>query len=397
MYFISTPNHVVNVKKKVPGIIFVFLLSVSLSIGLYFFNSAQDVWAAYKDNLISHIRSASGEEKVIEFRDGFPREVSFSIDIRLERQIEKMYHHTILNMQDGEMRLILRGDGDLQMYWSTSKIHALKNSDRSFNPAFMLKKWNQIGFVFRDGILTTYMNGNPLWIKKVGRRFPFSAVRELTLLPRLTIKDQKHGSNFVGKAGNIILLNHALSPEQFRRLYDYRHETPYSIPVKIFLVFLLFNPVFYILAAFFMKMSRRVRQCGFGSMKQGPYKLVLLFFLNGVLFVLFNLGSRASDYFHSTSQSGAEGNYWLILNILFLLVLFTFVLGKIANVSLKRCAFLSGFIFLLFAVIWLLCILPRYHDIYPFIYNILFSFIYTIVLGSIEILQFREGDFLDKG
>jgi hypothetical protein len=384
---------VVNVKKKVSGIVFVLLLSASLSIGLYFYNSAQDVRLVYKDNFIFHIRSAPGEEKVIKLREGLPREVSFSIDIQLNGQIEKIYPHTILDMQDGEIRLILKGNGDLQMYWSTSKIHALENSDQSFTPYFRTKKWNQIGFVYRDGILTTYMNGNPLWIKKVGRRFPLSSVRGLTLFPRLAIKDQKQGSNFIGKAKNIILLNCALPLEQVRKLYDYRNETPYSIPIKILLLFLLFNPVFYILTAFFMKISRGVRQCGFGSMKRGPYKLGLLFFSNGVFFVLFNLGSRASNYLHSTSQSDAEGNYWLILNILFLLVLFTFVLGKITDISLKRCAFLSGFILLLLATIWLLCILPRYNDIYPFIYNILFSFIYSTVPGSIDILRFRDEEF----
>jgi hypothetical protein len=391
-------KYMVNVKKKLPGIVVVFLASALLCLGLYVFNSAGDVRGAYKDNFVSHIRSAPGEERVIKLKDGFPRNVTFLIDILLDRQRKKMYHHTILEAKGSKMLLILRGDGDMQMSWKTSKVHALKNAEKSFNPTFRLKKWNQIGFVYQNGILSTYMNGNPLWFKKVGRRFPFASVREFTLFPRLTIKKQKHGGKFVGKARNIILLNHALLPDEVKRLYDYRWETPYSITLKIFLLFLLFNPIFYITAAFFMKISRGVRQGHLGAMKQGFYKLVLLFFFNVLFFVLFNLGGRASAYFHSTFQFSDEGNYWLILNILFFLVLFTFAVERITHVPLKRCVSLSCFIFLLFTTIWLLCMLPRYGDIYPIIYNILFSFIYTTLLGGVEILQsWEENSQADKG
>jgi hypothetical protein len=387
-----------NVKKKLPGIIFVFLINAVLCLVLYAFNSAGDVRVTYKDNFVSHIRSSAGEERLIKLRDGFPRKVTFLIDIRLDQRREKMYHHTILEVKSSKMLLILRGDGDMQMYWRTSKMHALKNAEESFNSTFRLKKWNQIGFAYQNGILSTYVNGKPLWFKKVDNRFPFSTVREFTLFPRSTIKNQKHGGKFVGKARNIILLNHALLPYEVKRLYDYRCETPYSIPVKIFLLFLLLNPVFYIIATFFMKISCGFRQRDVGAIKQRFYKLVFLLFFNALFFMLFNLGGRASIYFHSTIQFSDEGNYWLILNILFFLVLFTFAAERITHVPLKRCVFLSCFIFLLFTTIWLLCMLPRYNDIYPIIYNILFSFIYTTLLGCIEILQSWEENFrADEG
>ena len=127
-------------------------------------------------------------------------------------------------------------------------------------------------------------------------------------------------------------------------------------------------------------------------MREGLYKLGFLFGLNVLCFVIFNLGNIAAQYFHSMPGFSAEGIYLFILNLLFFAVLFTLFLGKATGIKICRCISLSVAILLVLAFIWIVCTLPRFDDISPFSFNVLFALLFTLIAGGFDILK-----LIDKG
>jgi hypothetical protein len=88
----------------------------------------------------------------------------------------------------------------------------------------------------------------------------------------------------------------------------------------------------------------------------------------------------------------AEGIYLFILSLLFFTVLFTLFLEKASGIKICRCISLSVTILMVFAFIWIVCTLPRFDDISPFGFNVLFALLFTLIAGSFDVLK-----LIDKG
>jgi hypothetical protein len=372
-----------KIKKDSLKILVILIASLIFSGWIYKFNTTYDMRTRNKRNVVFERNLPEREEKIrIEkiFQKGF----SFFIDIKTEYKPGENYHHTILDGAEGKIRFILTEYGLLRMYWGSDDVYWEKNVINFHPTTFKLNEWNQVGFVYTNtdagGILTTFINGEVLWEKEFNRNNPF--IHFITLFPGKN--ENKLGETFIGKARNALFLNRVLSKKEVKESFLYKK--PKHLFFKVFLLFVIFNLLFYFLLAFLKKVFYFVKKGDARRVKKGFSKLGFLFSVNVLLFIFFNLGYSAAKYLHSIPQFSDEGIYLFILNILFFTVLFTLFLGKAAGAKLSRSIFLSLSILLLFAFTWIICTFPRFEDIYPFCFNVLLALLYTLIAGSFEIL-----------
>lgn len=373
-----------KIKENYLKIIVVLIVNLILSIWIYKFNTTYDMRTRNKRNIVFE-RNLSVREEKIKLEKTLQKRCSFFIDIKTGYKPGKNYHHTILDEAEAKIGFILTEHGDLRMYWGSDEIYWRKNVINFHPTSFKLNKWNQIGFVYINAypksILTTFINGNVLWVKK----FPFknSSIRLITLFPDKP--DGKFGGTFRGEARNALFLNRALSNKEVKQSYLYKK--PQHLFFKVFMLFVISNLLCHFLIGLLKDAFVFVKKKGPGRVKKGFYKLGFLFSVNLLFFVIFNLGYSAAKYLHSIPRFRDEGIYLFILNVLFFTVLFTLFLEKTAGVKLSRCVFLSLSILLLLVFIWIVCTFPRFEDIYPFHFNVLFALLFTLIAGSFEILQ----------
>ncbi|MGD2085700.1 MAG: hypothetical protein PVH61_05895 [Candidatus Aminicenantes bacterium] len=369
-------------------VIAVLIGSFVVSLWAYHFNIYPGMQKANKQHVVFE-RKQPGEGEKIKINQTFPTGFSFFLEVKTKFSPGKKLHHTLLEQEEEKIRFMLTQHGDLGMNWGSEDLYWRKNTSKFHPTSFKQDKWNEIGFVYitsnSRSILTTFVNGKVLWEKYLPEKDPF--IDFITLLPAKL--DNQLASPFIGESRNALFLKRALSNQEVNQYYLNKkmNEKTTGISVKVLILFIICNLLFHLLLAFLKKIYTLVKREGKGKMKEDLYKLGFLLVLNGLCFVIFNLGKVAAQYFHSLPRFSSEGIYLFILNLLFFTVLFTFFLEKATGIKICRCIPLSVTIVMVFTFIWIVCTLPRFDDISPFGFNVLFAFLFTLIAGSFDILK----------
>jgi len=237
-------------------------------------------------------------------------------------------------------------------------------------------QWQQVGFVYKDGQLTTFVNGCKCReALTVDKTFTLS---HMELLP---------GSN-AGKAAYPILLARALSLPHILELRN-GSRLYHNLTIKIFLIFFFgFLVSFFVLIQLILPFIS-LEVPGFTAVYQVRRNVLFVFSVHFIFFLLFNLGYSAarhiSLYFskHRLWNPSAYFTFLLVTGFVFLLSL---ALGKITRAPagiyfLYGCGVMSLLMFN-----FILCLLPRFNDIYPFVFNGLFSLLFSLVIAAPGIL-----------
>ena len=387
----------VQLLKYIKGKLFktaaILCVSFIVSLWIYHFNTYPVMRNVNRQHVIFE-REQPGEGEKIKINQTFPRGFSFFLEVKTKFTPGKKFHQPLLEQEGEKIRFMLAEHGDLCMNWGSDEL-SWRNNTIKFHPtSFKYDKWNEIGFVYitdnSRGILTTFVNGKALWEKYFAAKGPF--IDSIILLP-VKLDNQSTGP-FIGESRNALFLKRALSNQEVNQYYFNKNMNAKTkgLSLKVLILFILCNLLFYYLLIFLKKIFTPAKKEAKGTIRESLYKLGFLFVLNVLCFVIFNLGNIAARYFHSMPGFSTEGIYLFILNLLFFTVLFTLFLEKTSGIKICRCISLSVTILMVFALIWIVCTLPRFDDISPFGFNVLFALLFTLIAGSFDVLK-----LIDKG
>lgn len=371
----------------------ILIVSFIVSLWIYHFNIYPGMRKANKPYVVFE-RNQPAEGEKIEINQTFPKGFSFFLEVKTKFNPGKKIHHTLLEQWEEKIRFMLTEYGNLCMNWGPDELSWWKNTVKFHPTSFKHNEWNEIGFVYTAansrGILTTFVNGKVLWEKYLPEKDPF--INFITLLPAKL--DNQLAGPFIGESRNALFLKRALSNQEVNQYYFNKNMNAKTkgLSSKVLILFIICNLLFHLLFTFLKKIFTLVKKEAKGTMREGLYKLGFLFVLNVLCFVIFNLGNIAARYFHSMPGFTTEGIYLFILNLLFFTVLFTLFLEKATGIKISRCISLSVTILLVFTFIWIISTLPRFADISPFGFNVLFALLFTLIAGSFDILK-----LIDKG
>ena len=334
-----------------------------------------------KENIVFYKNKLSSEQKV-KVDEKFQHGMSFFINIKTGYRPQENYYHTVFEEPEGKIRFMLHEHSDLRMYWGSNNLLWKKSVDSVHENYFKWGEWNQIGFVYMQGILTTYINGKVLWVKRLDNKNP--SINDILLFPDEINKG--FGKKFIGNGGRTLLMKRALSNKDIAKLYKNMNVNNLSLLLIIIILFILLNLLSYSFLSYLKKVFSSIKKDGMLRVKHSIYRISLLFSLNLLFFVIFNLGYSAAKYIHSMDKFSKTSIYFFILNSLFLTFVFSVFLEKIIKIKFSKCILLSFNILLLLTITSIFSTLPRFIDIFPFTFNLLFSLLYTLIIGSYEIL-----------
>jgi hypothetical protein len=371
----------------------ILCLSFIVSLRIYHFNTYPVMRKANRQHVVFE-RNQPGEGEKIKINQTFPKGFSFFLEVKTKFSPGKKFHQTLLEQVGEKIRFMLAEHGDLCMNWGPDEL-SWRNNTIKFHPtSFKYDKWNEIGFVYTAassrGILTTFVNGKVLWEKYFPGKDPF--IDSITLLP-VKLDNQLAGP-FIGESRNALFLKRALSNQEVNQYYSNKNMNAKTkgLSAKVLILFIICNLLFHIFLTFLKKIFTLVKREVAGTIREDLYKLGFIFVLNVICFIIFNLGNIAAQYFHSMPGFSTEGIYLFILSLLFFTVLFTLFLEKATGIKISRCISLSVTILSVFTFIWIVCTLPRFDDISPFGFNVLFALLFTLIAGSFDVLK-----LIDKG
>lgn len=358
--------------------IILLLISFVLSMGLYRFETAYDLKAVGSKN-IKFKRETPKNRESIPINKGFKKGITFIMDVKTgETQADKKtkqgitYYNTLLDEEN--IRFIIADNGEMLLYWGLNDIFRESNSIVFNRGQFVQNKWNRVGFVFtRDenrAVLTTFMNGDVAWEREVPAKNPLLKI--ITLLPGE--HPPKLGGPLKGEARNIFFFDRALKKKEIKNAYLFPNVNPLLLKLKIFLAF----AIFLILGTFLWNIVKN------SSLRD---RFGFIFGVNVLFFILFNLGKSASVYLSRIPSHKAIAIYFFIMNTVFVLALFSYIIIRLTGMKSIRGINLSG---VLGALLCLTCILSsfiRFEYIYPFFFNIIFALMLTLVLTAPDIVK----------
>ncbi len=256
-------------------------------------------------------------------------------------------------------------------------------------PKLLRYKWNHIGFVYKNGKLTAYVNGRKCWTTSVTNKTMTPTTIEL--LPG----ESKTGLVYPVLAAKAFTAQHIRDLGRVSRFY--RH-----LPLKILLLFLSSTLASLFFLIYLLPVVVPRDKSGFtGTTVTGFARksVLFIFSVNFVFFVLLDPGRSAARHFNRSFHDHGAWNastYFTFLTILAAAFLLFFILGKIAAVSFKmRFFYVSGLLSLfLFTVV--LSILPRFEDIYPIIFNGLFSLLFSFIIAAPAVLAMHDASYRTK-
>lgn len=388
--------------KKIITVSIVLAVNLIICLLLYNFSTAHDLEKS--SGLLKKIPHP-GPQKTINIGTDETKRFAFLCDVKLTpRAIRK--HHTLLVHETEGFQLILAGKKDIQLQWErkTKKgkkgkkqqklFPAVPGGDtvlRFFPSTFKGRKWNQVGFVYNKGIASVYINGKLLWESRAASKKEKIKLDGLVLAPKGKDNTNRTIHPFHGKIRSALFFNRILSRQEIKEHFSYTFNPKKSMGSPAFILFLVFVLLNAIWMYLFFFGGRIVRLFFPGKEAGEPnpvgIRLALIIIPNIVFFVLFNLGHRAAQYFSHISNYPGPGIYWLVLNVVFFLVLFTLLMEKLARVRLSKCIHLSVFILLFPLLVCFLSQLPRFGEFYPFVFNIILAFGFSLIPAAYDVLR----------
>lgn len=370
---------------------FVLKPGISLIIGILvasavFFFTQQDILDV-KDSDILYVKKGPVTPGIVHLSHTGGEEFSFFINVFITPKQGQDSVFTLLSDSINKISFFIRSNGIPGIQWNSKNPAPLNKACQGF-PGDKLVSWNQwnhVGFVYKSGRVTTFVNG-----KKCRETLTSSktiALSQLELLPG-THMDSTVKESFPGKATYPIFLAKALSLSHIQelltdsRLYQ-------KLTLKIFLLFLFgFLVSFFVLTRLLLPLFS-LKSAGSKELNRVQRNVFFVYSIHFIFFLVFNPGYSAARYinlYFSNRRLWNPGVYFTFLVIIGSVFILAFVLEKITRAPARICfVYGSGVMSLLMFNI-ILCILPRFDHIYPFVFNGLFSFLFSMIVTAPNIL-----------
>lgn len=314
-------------------------------------------------------------------------EISFFADVYMEPNTGNPVSRILLNHPATDVSFWVRPSGDLGIQWGKRNLHASR-ADKWFPKAKIRPgQWNKAGFIYKKkpGTLTTYINGKPCWKTTVEpvNRFPGNHFEFLPQSP-----NTEGETPCVSTAASPVLVKKALTAHHLLDLHrDFRFYR--NLFLKVVVLFLLAS-----LFVFLLWDGFRV------SIMPGNWKYIWLFTAQYFVFLVFGFGQAAAGYIHAYANNHPLLNHSSYFD--FVLIMGLMLPGAIAVSRWTRTAFNKNMLYfggvtalLLFAIT--LSLLPRSPLTAPFVFNILYSLVFSFFAGAPFLLSQIAGDHVSPG
>jgi hypothetical protein len=354
------------------------LLGLLVSITAFLFTRGNAL--KVKDSDILYIKKGAASSTTIRLSCGPGDELSFFVNLYVtRRQVQRGTFHVLAD-RSNKIFFFVKPNGTPGIEWGEKANRIVgKNCNTAWN------KWNHVGFVYKKNKLTIYVNGQKCRETRVPNKE--ITLEEIELLP---------GKNRPGAKGESLNID-ASYPALFSRALSVQHikdlqtvsRLYHDLPIKIFFLFLLGTLVGIFGLYFFLPLVSIPGDSNFTSLGFARRNVLFMFLVVFLFFILFDLGHSAARHinrYFGDHRPWASGDYFTFLIAAALAFLFSFALAKTTGVSYKKCLFyVCGVMsFLMFTIV--LCVLPRFHHIYPILFNGLFSLVFSFIAAAPDIL-----------
>lgn len=355
--------------------------AVGLLIALFAFLSTQKSPRNIDPGDILYIKKGAVEKKRVHLSCGSIDEFSFFADVDFTQKKNKHEPFTVFIDHSAQISFGVLPDGVLYIRWGTEEILQPNeiNRKRARENKVSRQTRNHIGFVFKEGKLITYLNGNRSWAKFVKDK-TFSP-SEIELLPG-------DGTADTASAAYPILVSRALTPQHLKELYSDSRYYIYLLPKFLFLLFFGTLTSFLVLSVFYPPVFPH-REKAVDAGQRERWNVLFLFLINFVFFVVFNIGHNASSFINRSLQKPGlriPSAYFTLLSVIGLAFLLSFVLKRITGVPHGICLLYTSGLVSLLIFITVVCTFPFSNDIYPIVFNGLFSLLLSFVVAAPGIL-----------
>lgn len=327
---------------------------------------------------ILYVKKGTVEHSTIRLSGGPIDAFSFFADVDFTQKRDKHEPSTVFADHTGQFFFGVLPDGALYIRWGSDKIlqpneiNRKRGRENKVSPG----KRNHIGFVYKKGKLITYVNGNKSWaifVKDKNIR-----PSEIELLP----------GDGTASAAYPVLVSRALTLQHIRELRGDSRYYIYLFPKLLFLLFLGTVTSFFTLSVFsplvFPHRGKTV-----DADHRERWNVFFIFLINFVFFVLFNIGHSASSFLNRSLQRPGlpiPSVYFTLLSVIGLAALLSFVLKRMTGVSHGISLLYTFGLVSLLMFITVFCTFPFSDDIYPIVFNGLFSLLFSFVVAAPGIL-----------
>ncbi len=352
--------------------------TVGLLIALTAFHFTQKDTLNVENHEILYVKKGTVEKSRVHISRGAMDEFSFFADVDFTKKRDKHEPFTVFADQAAHISFGVLPDGVL--YFRRGPGNMLKpnkiNQKRGRENKVSRKKRNHIGFVFKKGKLITYVNGNMSWaIYLKDKTIAFS---EIELLP----------GGGTANAAYPVLVARALTLQHIRELLGDSRYYIYLFPKLLFLMLFGTITCFFALS-FFVPLVFPHGGKAVDADRRERRNVFFTVFVNFVFFALFNIGHNASVFLMRSFQSSKlriPSAYFTLLSVICLAFLLSFVLERMTGVSHGRCLRYTAGLISLLLFIAVFCTFPFSGNIYPIVFNGLFSLLLSFVVAAPGIL-----------
>jgi len=327
---------------------------------------------------ILYVKKGTVEHSTIRLSGGPIDEFSFFADVDFTQKRDKHEPAAVFVDHTGQIFFGVLPDGVLYIRWGSDKIlqpneiNRKRGRENKVSPG----KWNHIGFVYNKGKLITYVNGNKSWAKFVKDKTITPS--EIELLP----------GDGTASAAYPVLVSRALTLQNIRELRGDSRYYIYLLPKLLFLLFFGTVTSFFALSVFpplvFPHRGKAV-----DADHRERRNVFFIFLINFVFFIFFNIGHNASIFLNRSLQRPglrSPSAYFTLLSVIGLAALLSFVFKRITGVPHGICLLYTFGLVSLLLFITVFCTFPFFDDIYPIVFNGLFSLLFSFVVAAPGIL-----------
>lgn len=379
----------------------IITLGISIFIGLLiafaaFFFTQQNTLKV-KDSDILYVKKGPIASSIVHLSHIGGEEFSFFINVFITSKQGQRGAFTVLVDRINKISFFIQTDGVPGIRWRPGNRFPSHKARQGLpgDKRVSWNQWNHVGFVYKSGQITTFVNGGKCWETLTSNKtFTLS---HLELLPQTNL-DNTVEESLTGKATYPILLAKALSLQHILELCS-DSRLYHKLTIKIFLLF-LFGCLasFFALTQIFLPFTS-LKNTGFKGLYQVQRNVIFVFSVHFIFFLVFNPGYIAARYinlYFSNRRLWNPSVYFTFLLVIGIVFLLSLVLEKITRAPAWIC-FVYGcgvMSLLMFNVI--LCLLPRFNHIYPFVFNGLFSLLFSLVVAAPNILGMRTAKVDDE-
>lgn len=321
--------------------------------------------------------------RLIEVPAGAIEELSFFTDVYMEPNIENPVSRTLLKHPAANVSFWVGPAGDLGMQWGNRRLLPFSSGKRRAKAKLLPGQWHKVGFIYKKkpGTLTTYINNKRCW-RRILKPVPGSSPEDLfpgsffEWLPQPPTADLK--TPCVSAGASPLLVKKALTAHHLLDLHrDFRYY--HNLSVKLLILFVLAWSIVFLLWDGFRAL-----------VLAGSLKLIWLFTTHLFVFLIFGFGKAAAGYIHTYTGNHAlldSISYFYLILITGVMLFATIAISWGTRSPFKQNLFYFGGVTALLLFTITLSLLPHSPLTAPFVFNTLYSLVFSFFSGAPFILS----------